>query len=157
MGKRGPQPKPTQLRLLHGDRKDRINTAEPVPRQALPQCPGDVSPAVREVWDYTLAELSAMRLVSAADRDSLLCYCEAVVVHRNACAVLAKTTVLGETTVLVEGKMGGLVRNPALQIQRDSAAVIRGFAQEFGLTPASRSQIKTEGGRSAPGEDLLTG
>lgn len=25
MGKRGPAPKPTALRVLHGDRKDRIN------------------------------------------------------------------------------------------------------------------------------------
>jgi hypothetical protein len=31
MGKRGPVAKPTSLRILHGDRKDRINTSEPVP------------------------------------------------------------------------------------------------------------------------------
>jgi hypothetical protein len=29
MGKRGPRPKPTNLRVLHGDRTDRTNRSEP--------------------------------------------------------------------------------------------------------------------------------
>lgn len=151
MGRRGPAPTPTNLRLLKGDRPDRINTNEPVPRQVLPQCPATVSPAVREVWDYTLAELAVMRTVKAADRDTLLCYCEAVVLHNEASAILA------ETQVLVKGTLGGLVRNPAIAVQRDAAQRIRAFAQEFGLTPSARSGIVVGGAHKNPGEDLLTG
>ncbi len=151
MGKRGPAPKPTNLRLLHGDRKDRINTAEPIPRDAIPQCPPEAAADVRQVWEYTMAEMEPMGTATAADRDALLCYCEAVVTHRKASAILAKSP------VLIKGIHGNMVRNPALQIQRDAAQTIRAFAQEFGLTPSARSQITRPGaddGRSA--ERLLS-
>lgn len=135
MGKRGPAPKPTQLRLLHGDRKDRINTDEPIARDVLPSAPETMAPDVREIWDYTLRELAVMKLASAADRDALICYCEAVATHRKASEILAKSP------VLVKGALNGLVRNPALAIQRDAANTIRALAQEFGLTPSARSGI----------------
>jgi P27 family predicted phage terminase small subunit len=143
MGRRGPAPKPTQLRLLHGDRPARINDREPVARDVLPDPPEGMADDVREVWRYTLRELAAMRIASAADRDSLTCYCEAVITHRKASAILARTP------VLVKGALGTMVRNPALAIQRDAAQTIRAYAQEFGLTPSGRSRIVTEGRASA--------
>jgi P27 family predicted phage terminase small subunit len=139
---RGPRPRPTQLKLLHGDRKDRINHAEPLPRNALPELPDGVSDEVREIWEYTLRELIAMKVAHAADRDALLCYCEAVVTHRKASALLKKSA------ILVQGRDGGLVRNPVLQIQRDAATLIRGFAQEFGLTPSARTRVEVPEGAS---------
>lgn len=139
MGKRGPVGAPTQLRLLRGDKPCRINDREPIPRDVLPEPPNGMHIDVRDVWDYTLRELIAMKTVAAADRDSLTCYCEAVVAHRKASAILARSP------VLVQGLHGTLVRNPALQIQRDAAHTVRGFAQEFGLTPSARAGIKMEG------------
>lgn len=138
MGKRGPAPKPTALRLLDGDRPHRINDDEPRARLGLPVCPDEASSDVRKVWDYTLRELSVMGIAFPADRDSLLCYCEAVVTHRRACSLLA------QSAILVKGLHGGLVRNPAVQIQRDAAMQIRVFAQEFGLTPSARSTIRAQ-------------
>ncbi|WP_394621288.1 phage terminase small subunit P27 family [Lentzea sp. JNUCC 0626] len=148
MGKRGPSPKPTALRLLHGDRADRINTDEPTPRTGLPHCPDDASDEVRQVWDYTVAELQVMGLAFPADRDSLRCYCEAVVAHRRSSAVLAKSA------ILVKGIHGGMVRNPALQIQRDAAMTIRAFAGEFGLTPSARSTIRAQEAGRGREEDV---
>lgn len=145
MGKRGPAPKPTVLKLIDGTRGSRVNHDEPLPTDAPPEAPATLSDAAREVWDYTLAELEAMRLAKAADRDALACYCEAVVNHRKASAVLA------QSTILIKGIHGGLVRNPALAVQRDSATLIRAFAQEFGLTPSARSGIAV-GGKGAEGE-----
>lgn len=141
MGKRGPAPKPTNLRLLHGDRKDRINDEEPQPADGLPELPPGTSPQVAEVWAYTLKQLGVMKLATPADRDVLLAYCEAVVVHRKASDILARSS------VLIKGLHGGLVKNPAVQIQRDSAIVMRALAQEFGLTPSARSQIRMGNGK----------
>lgn len=139
MGRRGgPAPKPTQLRLLHGDRKDRINHNEPVTRDVLPEPPEGMAADVREIWDYTLRELQFMKIAAASDRDALVAYCEAVVAHRKASAILAKTS------VLIKGLHGGMVRNPALQIQRDAAQTMCRFAQEFGLTPSSRTRIQVD-------------
>lgn len=148
MGRRGPRPTPTNVRLLHGDRADRINLDEPAAPDGLPQCPDDASDEVREVWDYTVDQLDTMGTATPADRDSLRAYCEAVVTHRKACALLAKSNVL-----IRSAKGGSLIRNPVVQIQRDAAATLRGFAQEFGLTPSARSEIRmareTGHGRSA--------
>lgn len=146
MGKRGPAPRPTALKLLHGERhKDRINTDEPTPRPVLPELPDDVSDEVRAVWDETLAELEAMDLACAADAAALRCFCEAVVVHRKASAELASTPLLTITA------QGNLIRNPALPVQRDAANTIRMFAQEFGLTPSARSGIRA--GKAGDGEE----
>lgn len=137
MARKGPTPRPTVLKLLHGERhQDRINKDEPVPRPAEMVCPDDASPAVKNVWMRVVGELEAMNLAFPADADALRCYCEAVVTHHRACEVLKRSA------VLVKGLHGNLVRNPALQIQRDAANTIRAFAQEFGLTPSARSSIR---------------
>jgi P27 family predicted phage terminase small subunit len=36
------------------------------------------------------------------------------------------------------------VKNPWLQIQKESAAIVRAFASEFGLTPSSRTRISVK-------------
>lgn len=136
MGRRGPSPKPRALRLLHGDRQDRINDYEPVPSGEPIAPPEGISAEVRAVWDFTVHHLAAMGTAAASDRDALRAYCEAVVAHHKASEILAKTA------VLIKGIHGNLVRNPALQIQRDAAHTIRAFAQEFGLTPSARTRIE---------------
>lgn len=40
--------------------------------------------------------------------------------------------------ILVKGDGGNFVKNPAMQIVRDTAHTIRSYAQEFGLTPSAR-------------------
>jgi P27 family predicted phage terminase small subunit len=141
MGARGPRPKPTNLRVLHGDRKDRINNDEPPAPDGEAVCPAGVAPAVREVWDYTVAQLAAMGCASPADRDSLLCYCEAVVTHRKASEILARSQVL-----IRRKDSDVLMRNPALTVQRDAALLIARFAQHFGLSPSARSEIRNPKG-----------
>lgn len=142
MGKRGPVGKPTVLKLLHGERHaDRLNYEEPLPRPTLPTLDPEADPAVRAVWDQTVAELDAMDLAFTCDGPSLRCYAEAVVLHRKASRVLARSG------VLIRGAAGHLVRNPALQIQRDAAMTVRAFAQEFGLTPSARSSIRAGEGK----------
>lgn len=153
MGKRGPRPTPTNLRVLHGDRADRINFDEPKAPEGLPECPPEIADDVRAVWDYTLAQLAIMGTATPADRDALLVYCEAVVTHRKASALLAKSGIL-----IRSAKGGHLIRNPVVQIQRDAAATLRGFAQEFGLTPSARSEIRMprEGAHGLGPERLLS-
>lgn len=137
MGKRGPARQPTVLKLLHGERhRDRLNPDEPTPRPADLLEPADASDEVLAVWRRIVPELEAMNLAFPADADALRCYCEAVVTHHKANAILARTP------VLVKGIHGNMVRNPALQVQRDAANTIKVFAQEFGLTPSARSSIR---------------
>lgn len=156
MGKAGPIPKPTALRLLRGDPPGRINFDEPKPDDTeAPDCPPEAGAAVREIWDYTLEQLRSMGLATRADRDSLFAYCGAVVAHRRASAELTVTP------TLIKGHRGVLVRNPAFALQREAATQIRAYSHEFGLTPSARSDIRMSGatgpGQEKTAERYLTG
>lgn len=67
MGKRGPAPKPTGLRVLHGDRADRINRDEPQPDEGDVQPPAWLGEAALEVWHTLADELTAKGVLTAWD------------------------------------------------------------------------------------------
>lgn len=138
--KPGPRPQPTALRLLHGARVTDVNQAEPIPTTLLPVCPEDEPEDVQEVFRYTVRQLDHMGIASAADVDTLIAYCWAVVNHRNASRVLARSP------ILVMGPGGGLVQNPALRVQTQQAQLVARLAAEFGLTPSARAGIEVNGG-----------
>lgn len=146
MGKRGPRPTPTNLRLLSGEtRPSRLNADEAAPPEGKVTCPADLSAEARKVWRRLAPSLIQRGLLTVWDRESFAVFCEAVVTWRRASDMMGKA-------ILVTGLHGGLVKNPAHQVARDSAAVIRAFAQEFGLTPSARSAIKV--GLGADDDDL---
>lgn len=138
MGKRGPRPKPTELRLLHGDKADRINRNAPKPPPKPPTMPKHLSSEARKVWRYYAKDLHARGLLSKFDRDAFATFCEAVVAREEAGRLL-------RASMLVTGYRNEIRKNPAFQLWRDSAMVMRAFAQEFGLTPSSRSSLNLEG------------
>lgn len=152
MGARGPQPKPTALRVLEGEKRpSRINANEPRPAEGLPECPGGVTVEVRAVWDYYIAQAEIMRTARPPDRDALHAYCEAVVLHRRAVKLVERDG------VLIVGALGGLVRNPALTVVKQAAETIKVFGREFGFTPASRVGMTVTGADDDKGAQRLLG
>lgn len=150
MGDRGPAPKPTNLKLLHGEtRPSRINASEPRPRPALPDAPSWLSDDVRAVWDRVVTELRHMRVVTAADTDALVVYCQAVVHHREACEQVNRDG------LMMIGQKGELVKNPAMQFVRDQAVLIKVMASQFGLTPAARVGLTAGEAPSVEGVERL--
>jgi P27 family predicted phage terminase small subunit len=139
MGRRGPPPKPTKLKLLHGEsRPSRVGNPEPQPRERLPRVPDWLTAEAREVWDRTVAELDAMGLAYAADTDSLVIYVNAVVNYVRA------QKILDLAGVMIKGVDGGIVRNPANAVVKQNAAIVGRFAREFGLTPSARVGLTIE-------------
>lgn len=137
MGKRGPAPAPTPLKIVRGDRPSRTNTKEPKPRvSGVPRCPSWLSDQAKTVWRSLAKDLHARGVLTAWDVHAFAVFCEAVVHHRKGCEMV------DGSAILVKGAHGALVKNPGLQIVRDSAQIIRAFAQEFGLTPSARSAIE---------------
>src|SRR5437899_8228738 len=116
MGKRGPRPAPTRLRVLSGEKRpSRINYAEPVAPDGEPQAPETLSDDARAVWDYTMTQLRWMRIVSPADRDALAVYCEAVVNHRRL------TKLVRETAMGLRRANDTVVKNPLVGMMRAEA------------------------------------
>jgi P27 family predicted phage terminase small subunit len=136
MSKRGARPKPTALRILHGDRRDRINTREPrVPTPSkTPPVFADMTKAGKDVWRRLAPKLHRVGVLTEVDRDAFRGYCEAVARRDQAAPLLA-------AGLLIRGRDGNLVTNPAWRIYRDADAAVRKWASEFGLTPSSRSSI----------------
>ena len=70
MGKRGPAPTPTALKLLRGSR--RVNPNEPRPVPGAPTMPADLDAAEAACWHGLVAELDTCPgLLSRADRGIL--------------------------------------------------------------------------------------
>jgi len=159
MGKRGPKGKPTSLRVLEGDREDRINRDEPVPGQGdvvapawlveLDQQEIDERETALGVWNRLVPDLVRKGVLTPWDTDSLAVFCDAVVRHREA------TRAVQEHGPLVEGQKGNLVRNPSIQIARDYADLMVKVGSRFGLTPGDRADLKIEREASDGGADRL--
>jgi P27 family predicted phage terminase small subunit len=145
MGKRGPAKEPTHLKVVKGTASPEDAEREPRPLADPLEAPDELDDEVMEVWAYTVRQLEGMGLATPADRDALVCYCEAVVAHRKASAAIAQSGLLIRTS-----RGNAFQRNPLLAVQRDQAALVRVFAREFGLTPSARSEFG-QGGNHGSG------
>jgi P27 family predicted phage terminase small subunit len=149
MGRRGPPPMPTKLKLLHGERRPaRLNTAEPEPRRTTPRLPADLGPAARTVWRRVLREVGPTGMITGADTDVLRAYCEAVARSETAARLLDGSGPLVRASG-TGARRGELVKNPLHQVVRDNAVLVRALARELGLTPSARSGLHAEGERDA--------
>lgn len=125
---------PTALKVLKGGHKERINTDEPMPEAGVPTCPVD-DPDVVQVWEYTVAQLVKMRTITMADRDALHTYCEQVVQYRKAAEMVREDGAIINVHGLPK-------KHPATTVMRETAAAIKMFGRDFGLTPSARTAIK---------------
>ena len=132
----GRPPKPTQLRILQGNPGKRpLNRREPQPRSVALSCPRWLLPEAKREWRKVAPELKRLGLATVVDRASLSAYCQAYARWRQAEDVLTR-----EGLVFVTGK-GYLMPRPEVAIAQKSMTLMKGFAAEFGFTPASRTRI----------------
>lgn len=136
MGRRGPAPLPTRVKILHGEtRPSRLNPDEPRPPANVPIMPVDLDPGAQAVWERVLRD-QAPGVILAAHSDVLRLYCEAVVRYGEASALL------GKSGLLLRGARGSeVVRNPLVAMVRDAGDQVRVLARELGLTPSSISGV----------------
>ncbi|MFD4320121.1 phage terminase small subunit P27 family [Streptomyces sp. NPDC058548] len=160
MGKRGPAPKPTALRVLHGDRADRINRDEPQPAE------GDIAPPAWlredaiEVWDTLADQLTATGVLTPWDVEAFANWCDAVARRREAAEhVAAEGAVVKHPVFNKNGDISGhrMGKNAWLLALDAADAQVQRYGARFGLTPSDRAQLKI-GGQEKPGgaERLLS-
>lgn len=136
MGERGPSPLPTQIKVLRGEtRETRLNRQAPKPRGSQPIMPAGMSREAQKVWRRQTKAMALTGVLTVVDSDSLRAYCDAVARYEEAERVYR---IHGP---LVEGAHGQTVKNPAHQVIRDNAALIRLFARELGFVPGAREGL----------------
>lgn len=156
MGKRGPAPEPSIIKYIRGNpSKEALNADEPTP-DILPQdfpAPRDLEGKAKEVWHDCVGVLSRMKVLTEADVPTLKRYCIATALYL---ACYEKVKIAGEEYThwepdpnRTDGKMRikyTQVAPWATQMYRHHSVMLR-IEQEFGMTPSSRSQVKTHGSR----------
>lgn len=158
---RGRKPKPTVLKLIEGNPgKRRLPAHEPKPLPA-----GQVEPPAwlgadaRSEWERVAPELDRMGLLSVVDLTLLAAYCQQVgrmlQAERELAEHIRRT---GSQMVVHTNKAGAqnMVPHPAIKIARETAALAKAMATEFGFTPSSRARLSA-GAKDAtdPFEEFL--
>jgi P27 family predicted phage terminase small subunit len=151
---RGPPPKPTHLKILHGNPgHQRRNRDEPQPMRpsAVPEPPPFLADYALEEWRRVSPELYRLNLLSELDIQPLAIYCQTYAHWREAEEQLAKRE------LVVRSAANGPVANPLVKIAQAYARDMLRYAGEFGLSPVARSRIKTSLAGSGSKFDGLLG
>ena len=166
MGQRGPSPKPTALRVLQGNAgKVRINRDEPKPK-AAPQIsppPNWLDEFARELWNRLRPQLPWL---GETDLETLALYCVAYSRVRESEIMISAGGLMDametseqefeeEDAPKKKSKKRKqkakkqratlyVQQNPYISISRTYQKMMRGYAQELGLTPAARTRIQID-------------
>lgn len=136
---RGRKPKPTSLKLLTGNPGKRaINHAEPKPRVVLPKPPEHLSDEEKAKWKSIVRELYPLGLVTSIDKDALAMYCVIFIRWTKA------EKIVREKGEIIKTAAGNIVQNPYLSIANRALEQLNKLNAEFGMTPSSRSRVKTD-------------
>lgn len=151
MSRRGPPPKPRELKLIQGThRPDREARGAPRPEVKAPTCPAWLGREGKREWKRIVPELLALGLISELDRAALAGYCQSWHRLHEAERALEHAGALTYTTA-----SGQVKPRPEVGIASLALSQIRAFAQEFGMSPAARTRVSARPAAKAnPFDDL---
>lgn len=134
-GRSGVPPAPTRLKLLKGEKANRINRREPTPP------PGKAEP---EPWLRGIGLDAFQRFTPMIDSMLGLSPIDGLplsVMFATFADYVAARDIVDRSAVLVKGSKGNLVKNPAAQLARDNARTLLAWFSHYGMTPSARSLL----------------
>lgn len=145
--KPGTKPKPTQLKLVEGNRGKRpLNRKEPRTVTALPTAPAHLTADALEEWNRVAHWLHRIGLLSEVDRAALAAYAQAYGRWVQAERAIAKMAEKDQLTggLMIKTTNGNAIQNPLVGTANKAAADMMRYAAEFGMTPSARTRIAAE-------------
>lgn len=155
MGRRGPAPKPTKLRILGGNAGKRpLPKNEPRPEAVPESAAADLAPSylegeARAEWVRVAPRLAKLGLLTELDETMLALYCQAVANWREAEARVRLVTAphragcpLGQDPESHGHGFENALMQGWVKRAKEERAAARQLAAEFGFSPASRSRVK---------------
>ena len=172
----GPTKKPTKLKILEGNPGKRQLPREPEPKPAMPSCPSHLKGVAAKEWKRITPELYVLGLLTQIDRAALAAYCAAYGRWVDAEREIARLrrsdrdisklqkkypgkNLLRATGLVRETSNGNFIMEPLISVSNKAVEQMHKFLVEFGMTPAARARISTEGKKDPddPMEELLSG
>jgi P27 family predicted phage terminase small subunit len=132
----GRPPAPTALKLVRGERADRINRDEPIPAAREVVCPADLSPAGQQLWQKLAPDMIAKGAFTFWDEDTFAEGIRWWEIYRTAMENVTKRG------LLVEGARGNPVKNPELEAAALAWDRADRVFSRFGMTPSARAQLR---------------
>ena len=121
MATRGRKPTPTAIKELEGNPgKRKLNDKEPKPVKKAPSCPKWLEAEAKKEWRRLSKKMEMMGVLTEVDMAAFAGYCQAYARWKEA-----------EEFITQHGT----------SIAQTYLKVMNRFAEQFGLTPASRSRI----------------
>lgn len=148
MGKRGPRPQPSSIRIARGNPGKRpLNKREPVPEAGAIEPPEWVMGVARAKWDDVVPKLQAMRVITPADVEAIARYCA---MYEQWVKYLEQMRRGLDVIVLrdKDGKVRYMQSSPAATMFVKLAASMLRIEQEYGLTPSARTGIAASDGET---------
>lgn len=168
MGSRGPQPLPSNVHLLRGNPSKKSSADlydEFNPEVEIPDAPRWIWPEAKKEWKRIGAELVRYGLISKLDRAALVLYCQSWARLVWAETMLSRAMRIadekreeaeangqewkGGDGIMVPSPNGALVYSHHWVVQRRAAQEVHWYLQSFGLSPSSRSRVRTSNNRQA--------
>lgn len=141
MGRRGPKPEPTIIKLAKGNPgKRRINKAEPKPSTDGIEPPEYLAGKSLEKWHAIIPQLRDMGVMTVSDVETIARYCtmwEQWLKYLDQCRRGLDVLVIRDES----GKVKYMQSTPAATMQQKLATSMLRIEQEFGLTPSARTGI----------------
>lgn len=138
MGQRGPKRTPTALLQARGSwlGKQRAVDGEPVALPFDDTPPPWLTTEAVAAWRTLVAQLSAVRILSATDRIALARYVQ------GWSRWLAADAIVQREGMIVDGANGARVPHPAATLALKLGEQLARLEATFGLTPSSRSGLR---------------
>jgi phage terminase small subunit len=138
----GRRPKPTALKVLHGNPgRRKLNEGEPKPPEGAVMAPERMSKAAKVVWDEIAPVCIAMGTLTTADVWAFKTLCELqatidMASRQKDAPEFAPFTVSDDFNGAP--KMG---LHAAIKLEKEYAPVIRPYYDYFGLNPSGRAKV----------------
>ena len=148
MGRRGPPAKPLELVKKQGNPgKQKLNDDAPAPERAInAKPPFTLKGTAKKIWTSMTEKLERLGVLAETDLYALARYAD---LHARWLALRDLIDKKGITyEIKTEKGSVYLAFRPEVSLFNKWIPILARLEQEFGLTPASRTRIRTDGGEN---------
>lgn len=149
MATRGRKPTPTAIKELEGNPGKRpLNKSEPKPTKKAPACPKWLEPEAKKEWRRLAKQMEQLGILTEVDMAAFAGYCQAYARWKEA------EEFITQHGTIVKTPSGYWQQVPQVSIAQTYLKIMNRFAEQFGLTPSSRSRIIAEDSTSGTADEM---